>query len=350
MNKIKQSSLLLQILNGKKSNKTPIWLMRQAGRYLPEYQLLRKQAGSFINLCMNPQLSKEVTLQPIRRFNMDAAIVFSDILTIPMACNRNLEFIENVGPVLNPITSKNEILNLHIKDDQYLMPIYETLKLVRKELAADKTLIGFAGGPFTIALYMIEGRASKDYKKSINFYKNNREDFLILLKKLEIMVTDHLINQIKAGAEVLQIFESHANISNEYFKEFCIEPVSNIVNKIRELYPEIPIIGFPRNSKNNYIDYGLNIDLNCISIDQNIDPKWAVKNIKFKKNRKLCIQGNLNPEILLKTKEDILMHVKNIMNSFESINHVFNLGHGVIKTSSIENVKFLIDTVKNWEK
>ena len=350
MNKIKKSSLLIQLLNGKKSNKTPIWLMRQAGRYLPEYQLLRKQAGSFINLCMNPQLSKEVTLQPIRRFNMDAAIVFSDILTIPMACNRNLKFIENVGPVLNPIKSKNEILNLHIKDDQYLMPIYETLTLVRKELAADKTLIGFAGGPFTIALYMIEGRASKDYKKSINFYKNNREDFLILLKKLEIMVTDHLINQIKAGAEVLQIFESHANISNEYFKEFCIEPVSNIVNKIRELYPEIPIIGFPRNSKNNYIDYGLNIDLNCISIDQNIDPTWAVKNIKFKKNRKLCIQGNLNPEILLKTKEDILMHVKNIMNSFESINHVFNLGHGVIKTSSIENVKFLIDTVKNWEK
>ena len=157
--------------NDTKTN--PIWLMRQAGRYLPEYQLLRKEAGSFINLCMDPLLAKEVTLQPITRYNMDAAIVFSDILTIPMSCNRNFSFVENIGPILDPIIKEKEILDLKIKDYKFLEPIYKTLELVRKELSADKTLIGFTGAPFTIALYMIEGGASKSYKKSITFYKNN---------------------------------------------------------------------------------------------------------------------------------------------------------------------------------
>ena len=346
----KKSSLLINTLNGLKSNQTPIWLMRQAGRYLPEYQLLRKEAGSFINLCMDPLLAKEVTLQPITRYNMDAAIVFSDILTIPMACNRNLRFVENIGPILDPIINEKEILDLKIEDYKFLEPIYKTLELVRKELSVDKTLIGFTGAPFTIALYMIEGGASKSYKKSITFYKNNKKLFLILLYKLEKMVTNHLINQIKAGAEVIQIFESHANISMNNFKEFCIKPVSNIVYNIKKLYPEIPIIGFPRNSKNNYIDYGLNIDLDCISIDQNVDPLWAIKNIKFKNNKKLCIQGNLDPEILLKKEEDIIKRVDDIMKNFTQINHVFNLGHGVIKTTPLENVEILINAVKNWKK
>ncbi len=350
MNKIKNSNLLINTLKGKKTNKTPIWLMRQAGRYLPEYQLLRKEAGSFINLCMNPDLSKEVTLQPIKRFNMDAAIVFSDILTIPMACNRNLKFIENLGPILNPIINEKEILELKIKDYKCLEPIYKTLTLVKKELNNDKALIGFAGGPFTIALYMIEGKASKNFNKSTEFIKKNKNLFLILLKKLENMISDHLINQIKAGAEVIQIFESHAEIALKYdFKEFCIYPVANIVKKIKNIYPETPIIGFPRNSKDYYKNYGIFIDLDCISIDQNVDPIWAVENIKFT-NKEICIQGNLNPEILLKEEKEILNHIKLIMTNFSNINHVFNLGHGVLKNTPIENVKFLIDTIKNWKK
>ena len=268
MNKIKNSSLFINTLKGKKSNKTPIWLMRQAGRYLPEYQVIRKEAGSFINLCMNPYLSKEVTLQPIKRFDLDAAIIFSDILTIPMACKRNLNFIESVGPILNPIKSEKEILELEIKDYKCLEPVYKTLNLVKKELNENKALIGFAGGPFTIALYMLEGGASTNYKKATNFYKKNKDLFLILLNKLQNMVANHLIKQIESGAEAVQIFESHANIAGKFYNEFCIMPVSNIVNKVRKTYPNIPIIGFPRNSKNNYINYGLNIDLNCISIDQ----------------------------------------------------------------------------------
>ena len=349
MNKIKNTSLLINTLNGNKSNKTPIWLMRQAGRYLPEYQLIRKEAGSFINLCMNPYLSKEVTLQPIKRFNMDAAIIFSDILTIPMACKRNLKFIENIGPILDPIKNEKEILELEIKDYKCLEPIYKTLNLVNKELDKDKALIGFVGAPFTIALYMLEGGSSKNYTKAINFYKNNKKLFLILLNKLQNMVADHLIKQIASGAEVVQIFESHADISGKFYTEFCIKPVSNIVNKIRKIYPNIPIIGFPRNSKNNYINYGLNIDLNCMSIDHNVDPAWAVNNIKLK-NKKLCIQGNLNPDILIKNSEDIKNAVNNIMNVFFNTNHVFNLGHGINKTTPLENVEFLVDIVKNWKK
>ena len=350
MNKSQNSNLLIDTLKGIQTNKTPIWLMRQAGRYLPEYQELRKEAGSFINLCMNPMLSKEVTLQPIKRFEMDAAIVFSDILTIPMACNRNLKFLENKGPILEVLSNEKEILNLKIHKYEYLEPIYETLKLVRKNLKKEKALIGFAGGPFTIALYMLEGRASKDYNKAVKFFKYNKKLFFILLKKLEKMVSDHLIEQINAGAEIVQIFESHADIAKENFLDFCITPVSNIVNNIKKVHPETPIIGFPRNSKNKYIDYGLNIDLNCISIDQSVDPLWAIKNIKFKTKKKICIQGNLDPNILLKNKEEISNETKKIMNVFANSNHIFNLGHGVIKTTPIENVKFLIDTVKNWKK
>jgi len=350
VNNFNTNSLLLNTINQIKTNQTPIWLMRQAGRYLPEYQKLRKEAGSFLNLCLNPELAKEITLQPIKRFNFDAAIVFSDILTIPMACNRNLRFNEKKGPILNPIKKPEEILNLKITHYEYLEPIYKTLSLVKKDLEKDKTLIGFVGAPFTIALYMIEGRSSNNYKKSILFFKENKELFIKLLNKLEIMVANHIIKQIESGAEVIQIFESHAEIAlKHYFTEFCINPVKNIITKVKKKYPNTPIIGFPRNAKEHYKNYAEVVNLDCISIDQHVNINWAINNIKFPKNKKLCIQGNLNPNLLLKKEKEIIENINKILVTFSKTNHIFNLGHGVLKETPTDHIKLLVETIRNFK-
>jgi len=347
-----KTSNLVKILTGKKTNNTPIWLMRQAGRYLPEYRELRKGAGSFLNLCMNPKLAAEVTLQPLKRFELDAAIIFSDILTIPMACNRNLRFVENEGPKLKPITTEKEILELEITNPEYLEPVYESLNIVKSQLLQNKALIGFAGAPFTVAAYMVEGEGNTTFPKCAAFFNNNENAFLLLLKKLEDFIANHLIKQIEAGAEVIQIFESHAKVAadEKKFKTYCIEPVNNIINKIREKHPDIPIIGFPRNADSHYLEYGRTINVDCISIDQNVNIEWLINNLKMTNNRNLCLQGNLAPEILLEGGEKMISSIHNILDSFSSINHIFNLGHGVIKETPIENVELLVKTIKTWKK
>ena len=352
MDNLKKTTDLVNILHGKKINHTPVWLMRQAGRYLPEYRELRKGAGSFLNLCMNPKLAAEVTLQPLKRFDLDAAIIFSDILTIPMACNRDLNFVENEGPKLKPIKTEKEILELDITNPEYLEPVYESLSIVKNELDNNKTLIGFAGAPFTVAAYMIEGKGNTTFPNCVSFFKKNEKAFLLLIKKLENFIADHLIKQIDSGAEVIQIFESHAKVAadEKKFKEYCINPVNNIINKIRVNHPNIPIIGFPRNADNNYLEYGKMLDVDCISIDQNVNIKWLINNLKMTKNRNLCLQGNLAPEILLKGGEKMISSINSIMDSFSSINHIFNLGHGVIKETPIENVEILVKTIKAWKK
>ena len=352
MDNFNKKSDLINILTGKEVKSTPVWMMRQAGRYLPEYRELRKNAGSFLNLCMNPKLASEVTLQPLKRFDLDAAIIFSDILTIPMACNRELRFVENEGPKLKPIATEREILELKITNAEYLEPMYESLNIVKKKLDKNKALIGFAGAPFTVAAYMIEGQGNVTFPNCVSFFINNEKIFLLLLKKLEGFISNHLIKQIEAGADIIQIFESHAKLAGDEkkFKEFCIEPVKRIIDKIRDKYPSIPIIGFPRNAGNNYLEYGKSVNVDCISLDQNIDVKWLINNLKMMYNRNLCLQGNLAPEILLEGGEKMVSKVHNILNSFSSTKHVFNLGHGVIKETPIENVELLIKTIKNWKK
>ena len=352
MDKVKKKPILIEALNNNNNNNIPVWLMRQAGRYLPEYRELRKNAGSFLNLCMNAKLAAEVTMQPLRRFDLDAAIIFSDILTIPMACNRNLKFVENEGPRLKPIEKEREILELKITNFEYLEPVYESLGLVKKQLKADKALIGFAGAPFTIAAYMIEGKGSVNFSKCVSFFYANEKLFLLLLDKLENFITNHLIKQIEAGAEVIQIFESHAKVAldENKFNLFCIDPVNKIINKIRKIYPDIAIIGFPRNAENSYLEYGKSLNVDCISIDQNINIEWLIKNLKMTNNRNLCLQGNLAPEILLEGGEKMIASINNIIDVFSSINHIFNLGHGVIKETPIENIELLIKTIRSREK
>ena len=352
MDKFNNMTNLLKALKENIPNKTPIWLMRQAGRYLPEYRNLRKQAGSFLNLCMNPKLSAEVTLQPLNRFDLDAAIIFSDILTIPMACNRNLRFVENEGPKLNPIEDKKEIYDLKLNKVQYLEPVYECLNIVNNQLSSDKTLIGFAGAPFTIAAYMIEGKGSKDFLKCVSFFRNEEEAFIELLRKLEIFVSSHLIRQIEAGAKVIQIFESHAQIAvkQNKFKKYCIEPTENIIKIIKCKYPNIPIIGFPRNAENFYLDYINKVNIDCLSIDQNINVKDFLNNLKINNVRSICLQGNLSPEILLNGGNRMVLNINNILENFSSVRHIFNLGHGVIKETPIDNINLLIKTIREWKR
>jgi uroporphyrinogen decarboxylase len=352
VDKLNNTSNFINTLNGIHSFNTPIWLMRQAGRYLPEYRKIRKEAGSFLNLCMNPKLSAEVTLQPLNRFDLDAAIIFSDILTIPMACNRELKFIENEGPRLKPINSEVEIFDLKLTGKDYLEPIYESLNIVRNQLGPDKALIGFAGGPFTIAAYMIEGKGSNSFSKCVSFFNNYEKAFLELLSKLESLISNHLIKQIEAGAQVIQIFESHAKIAvqENKFDKFCIKPNDNIIKKIRSRYPNIPIIGFPRNAGNLYVEYVNNVNINCLSIDQNTNINKLLHNLKNSKARNICLQGNLSPEILLKGGKDMIIQINNILENFSSVNHVFNLGHGVIKETPIKNIETLIKTIREWQR
>ena len=352
MDKLNKSSDFIKKLNGIKTSNTPIWLMRQAGRYLPEYRKIRKEAGSFLNLCMNPQLSAEVTLQPLKRFDLDAAIIFSDILTIPMACNRDLKFIENEGPSLKPIKRESEVFDLELKNKNFLEPVYECLNIVKSHLSSDRALIGFAGAPFTIAAYMIEGKGSNNFSKCVSFFNNYEKTFIELLKKLEIFISNHLIKQIEAGAEAVQIFDSHAKIAvqENKFKNFCIEPNNNIVKNIKNKYPNIPIIGFPRNADKFYVDYVNNVNIDCLSIDQNTNINKLIDNLIINKERSICFQGNLDPEILLKGGNNMVNSVNNILDKFSSVNHIFNLGHGVIKETPIKNIDLLVKTVREWKK
>ena len=352
MDKLNNTSNFIKTINGINSSETPIWLMRQAGRYLPEYRKIRKEAGSFLNLCMNPKLSAEITLQPLKRFDLDAAIIFSDILTIPMACNRDLKFIENEGPKLKPIKTEEEVYNLKLQNEIYLEPIYESLSIVRSQLTSDKALIGFAGAPFTIAAYMIEGKGSKNFSKCVSFFQNYEKTFMELIKKLENFISNHLIKQIEAGAEVVQIFESHAEIAlkENKFKKYCIEPNNNIIKNIKRRYPSIPIIGFPRNAGNLYAEYVSTTNIDCLSIDQNVNIKELLNNLKKKKVRNLCLQGNLSPEILLKGGKSMIYSINNILESFSSVSHIFNLGHGVIKETPIKNIELLIKTIREWKR
>ena len=352
MDKLNKSSDFIKKLNGIKTSNTPIWLMRQAGRYLPEYRKIRNEAGSFLNLCMNPQLSAEVTLQPLKRFDLDAAIIFSDILTIPMACNRDLKFIENEGPSLKPIKYESEVFDLELKNKNFLEPVYECLNIVKSQLSSDRALIGFAGAPFTIAAYMIEGKGSNNFSKCVSFFNNYEKTFIELLKKLEIFISNHLIKQIEAGAEAVQLFDSHAKIAvqENKFKNFCIEPNNNIVKNIKNKYPNIPIIGFPRNADKFYVDYVNNVNIDCLSIDQNTNINKLIDNLIINKERNICFQGNLDPEILLKGGSNMVNSVNNILDKFSSVNHIFNLGHGVIKETPIKNIDLLVKTVREWKK
>ena len=323
----------------KKTDYTPVWFMRQAGRYLPEFKKIRKQNPNFIKLCLNPNLVTNITLQPLKRFNLDAAIIFSDILMILYGLGQKVEFKKGTGPSLGEINFDNIINTDPIDFVQKLSPIYKGIEKVKNNLK-EKELIGFVGAPWTLLLYMLNKQSPKN---NFDFNKINKDKSLIdkLLKKIEEMICLHVDKQIEAGANVIQIFDSWAGLlpKNE-LPNYCYIPTLKVVEHIKS--KKIPIICFTKGIGENYVDFCLTVKPDYISIDYEVDPKW----IKEKLNG-TPIQGGLDPKILLGDKEGIKKNTEKYLNIFKDYPYVFNLGHGVLPETNPEIIEYVINIVRN---
>lgn len=334
---------ILNVLSGNIETPHPIWMMRQAGRHLPEYLKVRETAKDFIDFCFTPEKAAEVTLQPVRRYDMDAAILFADILLVPIALGRKVSFIKGTGPVLEPIDLAG-IKNLKL-DMNKVSPVYETVFRVRSELAKDKTLIGFAGGPWTVATYMIEGRGSPTKEVAKRFAYEHPEAMEELLNKLADASALYLIEQAKAGADVLKIFESWAeNLAPPLFDRLVIGPTKRIISQIREAGITVPIIGFPRGAGLNAIRYANALNIQCIAAGTDV-PLSAFREAL---PANLATQGNLDPLALRIGGDALRDAVENVLGSIRGP-HIFNLGHGVAPDVKIENVHAVINHIRTGD-
>ena len=313
--------LLKNCIYEKKNSYTPIWFMRQAGRYLPEFREIRKRNPDFIKLCLNTNLVNEITLQPLKRFDLDAAIIFSDILMIPFGLNQKVEFKKGIGPILGDL-NLDSIINIdQTSFIKKLLPVYKGIEKVKNNLK-EKELIGFAGAPWTLLLYMLNKGSPKN---SFNFDEINKDKSLteILLKKIEEMVCLHVDKQIEAGADIIQIFDSWAGLlPKKELSKFCYIPTLKIVEHIKS--KNIPVICFPKGINENYVDFCEKVKPDCISIDYDVDPQW----IREKLNS-IPVQGGLDPKILLMDKNKIKEKTEYYLNTFKGYPYIFNLGHGV---------------------
>ena len=330
---------LTECIKSKKTSYTPIWFMRQAGRYLPEFREIRKENQDFIKLCLNPNLINKITLQPLKRFNLDAAIIFSDILMIPYGLGQKVEFKKGIGPILGDINFDKIIAINPVDFIQKLLPVYKGIEKVKRNLK-EKNLIGFAGAPWTLLLYMLN---KKSPKNNFNFDNINKDKFLVsrLFKKIQEMICLHVDKQIEAGANIIQIFDSWAGLlpKNE-LPNYCYIPTLKVIEHIKS--KKIPVICFPKGIGESYVDFCSIVKPDCISIDYDVDPKW----IKEKLN-KIPIQGGLDPKILLGDKERIKKNTENYLNIFKDYPYIFNLGHGVLPETKPETIKYLINIVRN---
>ena len=334
---------ILSALQGQTFEKPPFWFMRQAGRYLPEYLEVRANCGGFLDLCFNPEKAAEVTLQPIRRFDMDAAILFSDILVIPLALGQKLGFVKGEGPKLPPLTSKADIENLAY-DKNKLSRIYETLAILKDKLPKDKTLIGFSGSPWTLACYMLEGGGSKDFAIARKFGQEHPHAFALLLEKLEQSIIHYCSQQIKAGAETIQLFDSWSGVcSAQEFDDWVVAPTKRIVETLKVNHPNIPIIGFPRLAGIGYRRYVKQTGIDAVGIDVQITPEWAKSHL----SEFATIQGNLDPILLAKNGDAAVEQAKRLVEAYQGTPFIFNLGHGFIPETPVENVEKLVKFLKS---
>jgi uroporphyrinogen decarboxylase len=334
---------LLATVRGERQPRPPLWIMRQAGRYLPEYRAIRETVGTFLELCYTPELAAEVTLQPLRRFELDAAILFSDILVIPDALGQTVRFEQGEGPRLDPIT--HEGLGKLRPDNtiHHLAPVFETIRRVRANLAPDKTLIGFCGAPWTVATYMIAGRGSPDQAAARTFALQHPEAMAQLLDILVEASAAYLVEQFRAGADVVQLFESWAmNIDERQFVQLVIEPNRRIVAKVRESIPDAPIIGFPRGAAGMVAAYVEGTGVNAVGLDYSMPLEVADRTLP----RPLAVQGNLDPLRLLAGGEQMEARIEEIVAAFADRPHIFNLGHGIVPETPIANVERLVEIVK----
>jgi uroporphyrinogen decarboxylase len=337
---------VLQDTFKRKNNNIPIWFMRQAGRYLPEYMEIRKDSSDFLELCYDSEKAKKVTLQPIDRFDFDAAIIFSDILVLPHALGWKVAFKKGEGPILQKFETDKDLVYINNDFDKKINCIYDTVNKVRLSLDKNKSLIGFAGSPWTVASYMLEGKGKQDFSVSKNFLYNNKKLALQLIDIITEKTIEYLLGQINAGVDIIQLFDSWAGIlSGEEYEDFVIKPTKKIVSLVKRKYPSLPIIGFPRGSGYLYQEYIDQTDIDAIGVDQFV-PINTMK--KWQEN--IIVQGNFDPVLLLGKKEIIEKKANDILTCLDSKNFIFNLGHGILPNTPVENVQFLVNYVRNYQK
>lgn len=335
---------LLDTLNGRRSDRVPLWLMRQAGRYLPEYRALRAEKGGFLALVYDSEAAAEVTLQPIRRFGFDGAILFSDILIVPYAMGQDLTFGAGEGPRLAPALVDSALESLQSVPER-LEPIYRTVGLVRGHLGPETTLLGFAGSPWTVATYMVAGEGSKDHHAARTLAYRDPAAFGAIIEAIVGVTVDYLVGQIEAGAEAVQLFDSWAgSLAPDQFERWVIAPNAAIAAAIHRRCPGVPVIGFPKGAGAKLAAYARETGVDAVGVDETIDPAWAARELP----PGMPVQGNLDPLLLLAGGPALVERTSAILAAFAERPHVFNLGHGIGQHTPIAHVEQLIVTVRGW--
>ncbi|MCE2841829.1 MAG: uroporphyrinogen decarboxylase [Novosphingobium sp.] len=338
--------LLLRTLSGENTAERPVWLMRQAGRYLPEYRALRASKGGFLNLVYDSEAAAEITLQPIRRFGFDGAILFSDILIVPHAMGQDLEFLVGEGPHLSPRLLDAALTSLTAVPER-LSPIYETVRQVKAALPGDKTMLGFAGSPWTVATYMVAGEGSRDQHDTRALAYRDRAGFQAIIDAIIGVTVEYLIGQIQAGAEAVQLFDSWSgSLAPSEFERWVIAPNAAIVRQLKARAPHVPIIGFPKGAGEKLTAYARETGVEAVGVDETIDPVWAARELPAG----MPVQGNLDPLLLLAGGDELDRQALRVLEAFADRPHVFNLGHGIGQTTPIEHVEQLLALVRGWKR
>lgn len=336
---------LLRALNGETLGTPPVWMMRQAGRYLPEYRATRAVAGDFLSLCYNSELAAEVSLQPIRRYGFDAAIMFADILLVPQALGADVWFVTGEGPRLSTITTPDQAAALKPADAIHdtLSPIYETLRILRRELPSETTLIGFAGAPWTVATYMIAGRGTPDQGPAHALKDTDRATFEAVLDRITEATIEYLLMQIEAGAEVIKLFDSWAgSLKGDDFVKYALDPTRRIIAALKAKHPTIPVIAFPREAGPAYVGFAKAVGADCLALDTKVDLKWAAETLQTDG----CVQGNLDPKLMVEGGDRLFSETQRIVKALSGGPHIFNLGHGITPDADPENVHVMLEAIR----
>lgn len=343
-----EHKLLIRTLKGERGKRPPFWYMRQAGRYLPEYRELRAKMGGFWDLVFSPEQAAAVTLQPLERFGMDAAILFSDILVIPYALGQEVTFHPKVGPVMGPLDFSAPDLGLAGgRVGERLAPIFETIRVVKSKLPGDKALVGFAGSPWTVITYMVEGKGSPQKEKTRAFWREDRERFERLIGQVVEATVSYLSRQVEAGAEALQLFDSWAGaLREDELEPLCIAPTRRIAEALKQRHPDVPLIGYPKGVGRRAKAYFAQSGVDAVSIDWKTDPVWAARHLQPLG----CVQGNLDPGLLIGGGKKMLEAAEHILEVFSGGPHVFNLGHGITPDVPPENVAELSAFLRAWRR
>ncbi|MYK33220.1 MAG: uroporphyrinogen decarboxylase [Boseongicola sp. SB0670_bin_30] len=336
---------LLRTLAGERTDVPPVWMMRQAGRHLPEYRATRARAGDFLALCYTPELAAEVTLQPIRRYDLDAAILFADILLVPNALGLEVRFVEGDGPRLATVTTRADLGALRTPDaiHDHLAPVYDTLRIVSGKLPSNTALIGFAGAPWTVATYMIAGKGTPRQGPAHALKTEQPGLFEALIEHLTDTTISYLSAQIEAGAEVVKLFDSWAgSLRGEDFENYAVEPTRRIVSALKARHPDASVIAFPREAGQRYEGFARRTGVDCVALDNSVDPVWAARHVQ----KDGPVQGNLAPHLLVAGGDALIRETRSILKAFKAGPHVFNLGHGITPDANPDNVHLMIETVR----